>query len=159
MNRRIVIVTILCLAVLPPALLAQSHNDSLRGPRSERLDQYRKMRLVEELKLSEEDAVRFFSKQSAHEDKIHAIMKSRNDALDQIDKLLQGKNDNGDLQKLTADVLTKDQEIFQERQRWQEELRKFLPPEKFGKYLVFERNFGRQVRDAMEEVHGERREH
>ena len=161
MNRYAVSIMIFCLAAVSLAMPAQSHDRDSGAvrQRSERLDKFRKMRLVEELKLNEEDAVRFFAKQSAHEDKVHAIMKSRNDALDGIDNALRGKNEKGDLQKLTGEVLAKDQEMFQERQRWQEELRKFLTPEQFGKYLVFERNFGRQVRDAMEEMHGERRGH
>ena len=56
------------------------------GGRPERLEKYRKMRLIEVLKLSEEGAVRFFAKQNAHEEKVHDMMQKRNQLLDEIEK-------------------------------------------------------------------------
>jgi Spy/CpxP family protein refolding chaperone len=119
------------------------------GQRPERLEKFRTMRLVELLKLNEEDAVRFFAKQSAHEDKIGALIKSRNDALDVAEKAVQDKTDAGELTKQVDQVMDLDQQIFAERQRYQKEMRGFLSPEQFLTFISFERNFGKQVRDAL----------
>lgn len=129
------------------------------GPRSmmpERVDKFRKMRMIEMLKLEEEDAVRFFAKQSAHEDVMGGLMKSRNEALDDLEELIKDeKGENKEAQALAENVLDADQKIFGERQRFQAEIRKLLTAEQFGKFLIFERNFGRQIRDAMQEMGGE----
>lgn len=126
--------------------------------RPERLEKFRKMRLVEVLKLNEEDAVRFYAKQSAHEDKVRGMMDTRNDALDDVEKMIKGKNSGGDLQKRVDQLLEVDQQIFGERQRFQKEMRQFLSPEQFARFMLFQRNFGNQVRDALGEMSKERKQ-
>ena len=124
-------------------------------PRPDRLEKFRKMRLVEELKLSEDDAVRFFAKQSAHEDKVRELMKTRNGIVDDLDSAVRSKE--GAVLPLADRLMACDKSVFEERQRYQNEMRSFLSPVQFGKFLVFERNFGRQVREALEDLHEGRR--
>jgi Spy/CpxP family protein refolding chaperone len=131
---------------------------AMDGPRPERLEKFRKMRLIEVLKLGEEDAVRFSAKHSAHETAQRDLLKSRNAALDKIEEGVQENGDPKDLQKLTGEVESIDQKMFAERQRFHEDIQKLLTPEQFGKFLVFERNFGRQVKDALQEMREGRRE-
>jgi len=121
-------------------------------PRPERLEKFRKMRLVEELKLNEDDAVRFFAKQNNHEEKIRELMEKRNNILDMMQKYLDEKGKSTELKKLSDDVMNLDRDIFSEKQRFQEEIRKLLTEEQFGKFMVFERDFGRKIREAMEEM-------
>jgi len=126
-------------------------------PNPERIERFKKMRLVETLKLNEEEAIRFFAKQSAHEDKMKELMESRNKALDKIQDIVQDKGDRKDMSKLTDDVLDVDQKIFAERQRYQNEIRTSLTPEQFGKFLVFERNFEHHMREAVKDMIQDRR--
>ncbi|TAK56342.1 MAG: hypothetical protein EPO24_11335 [Bacteroidetes bacterium] len=126
------------------------------GPPPERLERFKKMRLIEVLKLNEEESVRFFAKQNAHEEKVRDFMKERNDALDVIGDALDNASTK-DLQKIADKVLEIDERIFRERQRYQEDVRKLLTLEQFAKFLLFERDFGKQVRDVMEGMVKERR--
>jgi hypothetical protein len=119
------------------------------GQRPERVEKFRTMRLVELLKLGEEDAVRFFAKQNAHEEKIGVMMKSRGDAIDAAENAAKSKERSPELQKGIDQVLDFDQQIFAERQRYQKEMRQFLTPEQFVTFISFERRFGVQVRDAL----------
>ena len=136
---------------------AASQSFAPPAPGHERLQRFKKMRLVEVLKLNEDESVRFFAKQSAHEDKIRELMKSRNETLDALDRKAEEKSDQKVIQKLSADVLNIDEQVFAERKRYQEELRNFLTPEQFGKFLVFERNFEHRMREAMEDMMQNRR--
>jgi hypothetical protein len=126
------------------------------GQRGERLERFRKMRLIEVLNLNEDEAVRFFAKQNAHEDKVHDLMKARNDALDNLDAAIKDNKDPQDLQQLMDNALDFDKKLFAERERYHKELRDSLTSLQFAKFLVFERNFGRQVRDALEEMRHDR---
>ncbi len=121
-------------------------------PRPERLEKFRKMRLVEVLKLNEDDAVRFFTKQNNHEEKIRELMEKRNNTLDMIQKYLDEKGNPAELKKMSDDIMNLDKDIFTEKQRFQEEIRKLLTAEQFGKFMVFERDFGRKIREAMEKL-------
>ncbi len=127
------------------------------GPPSERIEGYRKMRLIEVLKLSEEESVRFFAKQSAHEEKMKDIMDERNDVLNDMEDVLDKKAQK-DLPKLIDKVKELDQKVFQERQRYQDDVAKLLSTDKFAKFIIFERNFGKQMRDAMGDFIKNRRE-
>lgn len=126
-----------------------------RGRSMERLERFKTMRLVEVLKLSEEDAARLASKQSTHEDNMRDLMKSRNDAIDALAEMSRGDSGKTDPGKRIEEVADLDQKIFAERKRYQDEIQKFLTKEQFAKFLVFERNFGRNVRDAMRDMHRE----
>jgi len=46
-------------------------------------------------------------------------------------------------------VLEQDRKIFEERRRYQDEMRKMLSSERFARMLLFERDFQMQVRDAV----------
>jgi hypothetical protein len=125
------------------------------GQNRQRLERFRKMRMVEVLGLNEEQSVRFFAKQNAHDTTVAALIKTRNEALDKIQKLEKSKADAGEYEKPISDVLAADESIFKERQRYEDEMKTFLSPDKFGKFLVFERNFGRNVREAMQDMYRE----
>jgi hypothetical protein len=126
--------------------------------RPERLEKFRKMRLIEVLKLNEEESIRFFAKQNAHEDRVRGMMDKRNDALDDVEKMTKDKNAGADLQKRIDQLLDIDQQIFAERQKFQKEMRQFLTAEQFARFMLFQRNFGNQVRDALGEMSKERKQ-
>lgn len=153
-----IMVFIIAAALLIPATqsFAQRRRpfpDQIR-PKPERLEKFRKMRLIEVLKLNEDDAVRYFAKQSAHEDTQRDLMKQRNEILDVMEENIRGNGGTKELQVQSDKVLEIDRKIFTERQRYQDEMRKFLTPEQFAKFLVFERNFGKQLKNALEEIRG-----
>lgn len=122
----------------------------------DRLEKFKKMRLVEVLKLSEEDAVRFFAKDAAHQEKTREFIRERNSLIDDIEKIIKFKSDMQTFPKLIDQVFELDKKIFNERKRYFEEMRKFLSDEQFGKFLVFERDFEAQLRGAVKEVHRRR---
>jgi hypothetical protein len=133
-------------------------NDPDGKGRPERLDKYRKMRLVEVLNLKEDDAIRFFAKEDAHRDNMHKIMIERDAALDELDKMLKDEKVSPEIDKNIERVREIDRKMNAERERYHDELKNFLDPVQFGKFLVFERNFGNRLRDAFDELHRESRE-
>src|SRR5271169_3762351 len=92
-------------------------------PGPERLERFRKMRLVEVLKLNEDDAVRFFVKQTAHEDHVRDLMKSRNDILDDMDSAVRKHDESKKVDGLADQLMAVDKKIFEERQRYQNDVR------------------------------------
>ena len=73
--RHSIMIVAAALLLVSAGLFAQPHQGrpGMAG-RPERIEKFRMMRLVELLKLNEEDAVRFYAKQNAHEEKIAAIL-------------------------------------------------------------------------------------
>lgn len=126
------------------------------GP--ERLQKYKKMRLIEALDLKEEEAVRFMAKFNTHENNLHDLMKERMDVVDQLEAILRAKGAAKDFQKLFAQLEENDQKMFNERKRFHSEVKGSLTTEQAAKFLVFDRNFNRELRGAMEDMRRDRRE-
>ncbi len=124
-----------------------------RGPG--RIERFKTMRLIEVLKLNEDEAARFTAKQREHEEKIRDLMADRNRLLDSLDDMLGGDGKEGALAGPTDAALSIDQKIFQERERYYGDLRKSLTPEQFARFLIFDRNFNRRVHDAIDQMRGQ----
>ncbi len=126
-----------------------------RGPDSPppgRIERFKTMRLIEVLKLNEDEAARLTAKQREHQDKMKDLMSERNRLLDSLDSTLKDKGTDGALAGPTEAVLSLDQKIFAERERYYGELRKLFTPEQFARFLIFDRNFNRRVHDAIDEM-------
>jgi len=142
--------------------VAQRHRNPDRDRRMpERVEKFQTMRLIEILKLSDEDAARFTAKKRAHDENLGGLMKTRNQAVDDLEDMkeenaqVEGKVE--DLNKQIDQVLDSDQKIFAERRRYQDDVRKLLSPGQFAKFIVFERNFGQRVRDAVGKMYDRQR--
>ncbi len=157
MNTKYLWQLLIALILITSVSVSQPFGPQGQKPGHERVQRFKKMRLIEVLKLNEDESVRFFAKQNAHEEKVRDFMKSRNDALDAIGSKVRDKADAKEIQKLSASVMDADEKVFAERKRFQEELRNFLTPEQFGRFLVFERNFEHRMREAMEGMMKERK--
>lgn len=127
---------------------ARQHDRRQRRDRVDRVEKLKQMRLLEELRLGEEEAVRFMAKRSEHEDRMKSLAQERNALLDSLEaKVAAGEP--AALEREIARVLEQDRKLFDERTRHQQEMRKFLTAEQFSRLLVFERDFQMQVRSAM----------
>ncbi len=156
---KIVGVFLVSFLVIGQNCVAQRHRMPERERRMpERVEKFQAMRLIEILKLSDEDAARFTARKRAHDENLGSLMKTRNEAIDDLEEAAHDSGKGSDLNKRIDQVLDTDQKIFAERQRYQDEVRKFLNTEQFARFIVFERNFGRRVRDAVGEMYDRRRE-
>jgi hypothetical protein len=125
----------------------REHRD--RRDRVDRVERLKQMRLIEELQLGEEESVRFMAKRKEHEDRMKALAEERNVILDNLSEKLEEKPGEAAVEKELARVLEQDRKMFEERKLYQEEMKKILPAHKFARMLIFERDFQKQVRNAM----------
>jgi len=147
---------LLALALLMPVAAAAQPGGpgSPRGwQRSvERIEHLKKVRLVEMLDLTEEQSVRFFARRNDHENTIHSLMKEKNDRLDRIERMVRNAADPADIEKAFPDVLATEAKMHQEREKFFRSLSDLLTAEQRAKYLLFERQFERELREAMRDA-------
>jgi hypothetical protein len=118
----------------------------------ERIEHFKKVRLIEILDMKEEQSVRFFARLNEHENAKRDLMKEKMDILDRIDRLVRNHSDDKEFSKEFADVAAVNAKIFQEDGRFFDGLSDILSAEQRGKYLLFERHFERELREAMRDV-------
>ncbi len=151
------VITVLPLVVLSFFCIAQSQPGPGNPRAAERVEQFRKLRMIEVLKLDDKTSVAFFTKYNKHEDAVRDINKQRDGLLDE----LQGMRESGakelDLQKTIRELLALDTKQAEERSRYVEDLRSVLTTGQIADLFLFERNFTRNVRHMMQQMMRERR--
>lgn len=129
-----------------------------RGMGPERLERYKRMRLIEVLELNEEDAAKFVAKHKKHQNIMHELMQERMKIIDELEQSLRDKSrDNKKVENLFARLDESDQKMFNERKRYQADIKSMLTTEQMVKFYVFDRNFNRELREAVEQMKRERR--
>lgn len=160
MKKVIIPVLLVLTALVVRGAAAQPPDHQDRKERVDRVERFKQMRLIEELQLGEEEAVRFMAKRKEHEDRMKALSGDRAAILDGLGKGLgvssdeappERKPDEAAIEKEIARVFEQDRKLSDERKRYQDEMRQLLPTEKFARMLIFERDFQAQVRNAMGE--------
>lgn len=122
----------------------------------ERIEQWKKVRLIEILDLKEDQSVRFFARLKEHDLLRRQLMKEKGEALDRLDRLVRNRASEGDLEKAFPDVLAVDDRMRDEQRRYFSGLSDLLTPEQRAKLLLFERQFEKELREAMREAQRKR---
>ena len=125
---------------------------------SDRIENLRKVRLVEILDLKEDQSVRFLARMNEHDNARRALMKERGEALDRLERLVRNKADDGEFEKGFADVAAVDEKLVTERRGFFGGLSDILSPTQRAKMLIFERRFEKELREAMREAQQRRKD-
>ncbi len=128
----------------------------MQGPAAERLEQFKKIRLMEVLKLDEETSVKFFSRYNKQREELVALNQKRNDLLDELAKLRRANAAEEEYQKALNGIRGLARSAVEIRERFFDDAGKILTPKQMAEYLVFERNFIRNVREIMRDMQRER---
>lgn len=126
-----------------------------KGP--EKIEKYKKFRMIEALDLEEEEAVRFMSKYNVHKENVRELMKVRMEIIDRLEQFIKSKGEDREIQQQFTLLEENEQKVFNERKRFHQEIRQSLTPEQAAKFFVFDRNFNRELRSAMEDMRREGR--
>jgi Spy/CpxP family protein refolding chaperone len=124
-----------------------------RGPRHfERIEQLRKVRLIELLDLKEEQSLRFFARLNEHDKAKEELLDEKNDALDRLERLVRNRGDEADYKKLFDEVHAANDRLNELNESFFESLTDILSTEQRARLLLFERHFAKELREAMMEV-------
>lgn len=154
-NKRNIILSILTVFMLTGLSTAQPQGGRWRdmmGP--ERIEKYKKMRLLEVLELHEEAAVRFNAKYNLHEDKIRELRKIQDEIQEHLEKIIklqcELRKDGKEIRKYLDQIEDNRSKMIDEDKRFLKEMREFLSNEQMAKYYIFQKNFERDCAKQSE---------
>lgn len=147
----------LCAAAALLAGLASAQDEPVvKGRAGERLEQWRKVRIMEVLKLDEETSVRFFARYNKHVQAMREIQQGRNALVDQLEAMGRSGASDGEFQQVEAKLVRTDEQVADARASFLEDVKPILTPKQIGAYIVFERNFRKNVNEIIREMTQER---
>lgn len=119
----------------------------MRESQRKKLEEFKKIKLIETLDLSEDESIKFFALYNEHQKKVHLIQKERDKIIDQFERLTRDESKFNfkkfeDLEKRLNEL---EQELFRNRQEFHSSLKNVLSPFKIAKFYTFEREFIKEV--------------
>ncbi|RCK72072.1 MAG: hypothetical protein IGBAC_0664 [Ignavibacteriae bacterium] len=136
------------------------------GPAPERIEKYKKLRLIEELNLSDEESIRFSRLYNAHLDSLKEIHRM----LDEYQKnlaiyleksgMFQDKSKEyqqylKEMRKILKEYESYQKKYWEENKEFLENLKQLLNEEQLARYYLFEKKFNKELRDALEKMREE----
>ncbi len=112
--------------------------------------------MMEVLKLDEETSIRFFARYNKHRDELADLGKKRDELLDELARLRRENASDKEFQKVIDELRGMADPAVEVRGRFFNDIGKILTAKQMAEYLVFERNFYRNVREIMREMQGQR---
>ncbi len=141
------------LLVFSATALAQPFGPGPGGGKPlERLERVRTLRMVGMLDLKEDQSVRFMARLKDHQDARHELHRQRNEILDKIERLVRNHADEKEFDEPFSQVLAIDQKISEENRNFFVGLKDLLTTEQRAKFLLFERRFEGELRDAIRQT-------
>jgi Skp family chaperone for outer membrane proteins len=120
----------------------------------ERIETLKKMKMKEEIKLSEAEFDKLFAKLDAYEAKIAEKREAFDKAGSELEKLTQKSTPEAELKSAINEMLKAHKELQETMHNRFTELSSDLSTEDFAKLLVFERNFQQKLRESMRNLRG-----
>ena len=146
------LLTLMCACCFAGPVLQAQPRGPMRGPAVERVEQLKKLRLMEALRLDEETSIRFFSRYNEHQEELRKIGLKRSGLIDQLQLAIKGSAADADVDKLLKDILAVETLVIDARSKFLDTLRPVLTVKQIGQYVVFERNFNQDLRELMREM-------
>jgi hypothetical protein len=111
---------------------------------------------MEVLRLDEETSLRFFARYNKQREELAGLNQRRNELLDDLAKLRRNNAPDKDYQKVLDELRAVADPAVEIRGKFFDDIAKILTPIQMADYLVFERNFMRNVREIMRDMQGQR---
>jgi len=149
---------VFCMLLMPVALNAQPGHGGSPGDQRpfERIEQLKKVRLIEMLDLKEEQSIRFFARLNEHDIARRELQKEKGEALDRIERLIRNNAESKEYEKAFDAVISLDDKLISEQRQFLAGLSDILTMQQRGKMMLFERRFEKELREAMREAQRQR---
>ena len=122
----------------------------------DRIESYKKVRMLEVLKLDEEQSAKFVTRYNKHQETMRGFEKERNGLVDKLDGEVQAKASDAEFDETFNVLIDLDKKISGQRLQFLTELKEVLSNKQIAEYIVFERNFVRELRQAIRDVQKDR---
>lgn len=150
------ILTVLIFAFIMSSYLVAQDQPPVRGPGAERIEQFKKIRLMEALKMDDETSIKFFSRYNKYIETLRGIQKDHNELIDRLQDLNKSNANNSDIEQAIKDIGMSEEKIAETRSKFVEELKGVISIKKVAEYIIFERNFNKNLREIMRDIAKER---
>lgn len=140
------------LLIAPLCLVGQERP----GHSMERIESFKKVRMMEVLKLDEQLSIKFLARYNKHHDDVRALEQESNHLVDKLESLIAGGAGDDEYARTFAELREIGKKTVEARMQFVIDLKDILTQRQIAEYVVFERKFGRELRNILRDVQRER---
>ncbi|MFA6540568.1 MAG: hypothetical protein WCT99_03125 [Bacteroidota bacterium] len=144
------------LLVFSALLYAQPPGAYMKPRAMERLENYKKVRMLEALKLDEQTGIKLISRYNKHREGMRAIEEQRAQLIQKLESQVQSNASDAEYQKTFAELADTEKKFGDARAEYYSSLKEILTNKQIAEYLIFEKNFAKDLRDIMKDLQKER---
>ena len=133
---------------IPLCVFAQPRGKKMQRP-IDRLESLKKVRMLETMKLDEDQSAKLVACYNKHRETIKSFEKDRSDIVDKIETQVSSNVSDGEYQKSFVELIEIEKKIIDARTKYISDLKEVLTTKQIAQYLIFERNFAREIRDMI----------
>lgn len=145
-----------CFVLFSTILFAQPQREFMRPRAMERLENYKKVRMLETLKLDEQTGIKLISRYNKHRDGMRAIEEQRSNLINKLETQVQSNATDAEYQKTFSDLVGTEEKFGEARSKFLADLKEILTNKQIAEYLIFEKNFAKDIRDIMKDLQKDR---
>jgi hypothetical protein len=152
------VILMICGIILTASVMAQPREEmKMRSGRPmERLDRYKKIRMVETLNLDEETGIKLVSRYGKHRERMKELDSDRSALADKLESLTKNNASDAEYQRIFAEFHDLEKKSIETRKKFLEDLKEILSNKQIAEYMLFERDFMKDVRNVVKDVQKER---
>ncbi len=140
------------LMAVPLFLWAQGEELPAPSKALERVEQFKKIRLMEVLGLDEQTSIRFFARYGKHQRALQDLRRTQMQALGRVQALRKSKAADAEYGKVIQELLSLEGEGRDAKMKYIDELREVLSSKQIAEYLVFEMRFQQNLRELIRDA-------
>lgn len=139
----------LLLVGLHSLAMAQDEPPFRRGAALERVEQFKKIRMMEVLKLDEQTSIRFFARYNKHQETLRELRVKQAGVLGQLQDLRRSNAGDKEYDKVIRELRALEDEMNDAKGKYLDELSEVLTKQQLAEYIVFEWRFQQNLRELL----------
>ncbi|MFZ4619020.1 MAG: hypothetical protein ACOYNS_00565 [Bacteroidota bacterium] len=151
-----------CFMIIVGVILVSAQPNEMKGGRfqrpMERLEQYKKIRMIEALKLDEETGLKLVGRYNKHRENVKQLEENRAALVEKLEAQLKSNAADSELQRSFNEFYEIEKKIGESRKKFLEDLKEIFTNKQIAEYMVFERNFMTDLRNTVKDIQKERRQ-
>jgi hypothetical protein len=137
---------------------AQDTETPVQGKAAERVDQFKKIRMMEVLGMDEQTSIRFFARYNKNLEVMKELRQKQLKALAQIQTMRKSKAADSEYAKVVSELRSLEGQVNQTKSQYIDDLKDVLTSKQLAEYLVFELRFQQNLRELVREAQQKNRQ-
>ena len=138
-----------CLFLFSSAVPARAQDEPPERAGRKRIEDYRRVKLIETLDLNEEQAVRFIAREKEFRENERGMQEQRQASLERLRQLVKDGGD-ADVQKEMNTLIQIGKDMMQKRVDYFTNLKDVLSTKQMARLMIFEDNFAKELRRVLQ---------